>query len=56
MLRICAWCEKKLGEKSPLDCELITWSICPDCLVEVRASTEVTEQEKEELYQVWAKP
>ncbi|KKK96281.1 hypothetical protein LCGC14_2664340 [marine sediment metagenome] len=52
---VCAWCDKKMGEKESLTCKDTTWSICPDCVAKVRTSTEVTKEEKEELCQVWAK-
>ena len=32
MLRVCAWCQKDMGEKPPLDDKSVTHSICDDCL------------------------
>ena len=32
MIRVCAWCNRKLGEKAPLEDKSVTHSICPACL------------------------
>ena len=31
MLRICAWCGKKIGEKEPLEDKRETHGICKEC-------------------------
>ena len=32
MIRICAWCKKKIGEKEPFDDRRETHGICDDCI------------------------
>ena len=31
MIILCAWCQKNLGEKEPLDDQSITHGMCQDC-------------------------
>jgi len=31
MIRVCAWCQKYLGEKEPLEDKSITHTICGAC-------------------------
>jgi len=32
MKRICAWCNKDMGEKEPLEDESVTHGMCMECL------------------------
>jgi len=44
MIRICAWCDKKMGEKEPMEDRSETHGICDECLdvlkIEARLLTE----------------
>ena len=31
MRRVCAWCQKDLGEKEPLDNKTLTHGLCKEC-------------------------
>jgi hypothetical protein len=37
MRRVCAWCSKFLGLVPPLDADIITHGMCPDCQAKVLA-------------------
>ena len=37
----CAWCQKDMGEKEPLDDLSITHGICPECSAKAMAENEV---------------
>lgn len=42
---VCAWCQKDLGEKEPLEDKNVTHGICVDCLIKAN-------QEIEELHTI----
>ena len=31
MNRVCAWCDRKMGEKEPLEDKRVTSGMCPEC-------------------------
>ena len=43
MILICAWCQKKLGEKEPLENKDHTHGICPACSTELKKKYRVIE-------------
>lgn len=48
MIRICAWCEKFLGEKPPYEDKSITHTICPECAKKMEEDDESSRRNKKE--------
>lgn len=46
MLVVCAWCQRTLGEKPPLEDKSVTHTICPDCLKKYFGKTPLKENLK----------
>ena len=46
MIRICAWCKKKIGEKPPYEDRTETHGVCDKCLEKIREEVEGLKEEK----------
>jgi len=48
MIILCAWCNKRLGEKPPLEDQRETHGMCPDCFQTQRNALAAIRRQSEE--------